>query len=87
MQPSPDIRDNTPSSLSPSLTECHRIQDRCINSVLCRSEVQCSGNIPAARHSHSAAMLDSNLLLLWGGCGDKGAVYNDAHILNITTFR
>lgn len=51
------------------------------------SEAKCSGALPPARHSHTAVMLLPNLMLLWGGCGEKGAVMNDAYLLNTSTFR
>lgn len=50
------------------------------------SEASCRGSAPPPRHSHSAAMVGADLLLVWGGCGERGAVLNDAHLLNTTSF-
>ena len=51
------------------------------------SEAACTGPSPPARHSHSALLVAANLMLVWGGCGERGAVLNDAWLLNTSTFR
>ena len=50
------------------------------------SEARCRGDAPAPRHSHAAAMPAANLMLVWGGCGERGAVLNDAYLLNTISF-
>lgn len=50
------------------------------------SEAKCRGRAPPPRHSHAAALVGGNLMLIWGGCGERGAVLNDAWLLNMSTF-
>ena len=51
------------------------------------AEAACSGDVPPARHSHAACMLDEDWMVLFGGCGAQGTLYNDFHALHVPTFR
>ncbi|BDA44522.1 Acyl-CoA-binding domain-containing protein 4 [Coccomyxa sp. Obi] len=51
------------------------------------SRPQCIGQPPPKRYGHSAVMVASNLMLVFGGCSAQGAFYNDLYLLNTATFR
>lgn len=54
--------------------------------IHCRSRPTCTGQTPPHRHSHSAVIADPGLMLVCGGCGNRGSVLSDAYLLDVRSF-
>lgn len=44
---------------------------------------EASGAVPSPRSHHSAVLLPSNRMLVFGGCNAQGVFFNDAYVLNL----